>query len=84
MNSQTMMNSQVRNQEGTKKLIIATTGVLVICEQLGVGILRSRQYVICSNSIVPYLSNVVLNAMQHAKYQTQFKQLPSYHSQNIT
>lgn len=37
-----LMNSQVWYQEGTKKLIIGTTGVF-ICEQLGEGILRFVQ-----------------------------------------
>lgn len=49
-----LMNSQLQYQEGTNKLIIATTGrvgYIYIYEQIGVEILRSRQYEICSQYI---------------------------------
>lgn len=47
-----LMNSQLQYQEGTNKLITATTGGAgYIYEQTGVEILRSRQYEICSQYI---------------------------------
>lgn len=46
MQNKIQMNSQLQYQEGTNKLIIATTGLYI-----GVEILRSRQYDICSQYI---------------------------------